>query len=319
MAVDNSYGYGGDGGSIDEKAWALATPSYGSQPGVITPIGEAVGLTLTVVDAASRTVTLTAGKACGWGILDVLSDTALSLAEYTGTTQRWDAICLHRDWQATPNGLTTVTIVQGTGSMVPPVGLSSQPGVVADQLLWLVKVTPTGIADQRQVSPSIGQVAYYPSITDNGFLRPQDYRYGSIVAQYGTPSKLLLRRGGVGSEVFEDLLDPAWTDVQPFSTMANINAGRKLGMRVRGGMLEIRGTMVPAGGGTFDVGGGTDNDYDICVVPSGMRPAASRVSGPGSNAASLQLSYDSSDNRLKARFYTAPSGFIFLDGTAFSL
>lgn len=283
MAI-TSYGYGGSGttGQINAQQWAAMAPYLSSgAPAVVAPHDDAVGLGLTVTSAGARTVSIGAGKATGWGIFDIV-DAAVTLQfdAGSGTTPRWDAVVLHRDWGART---TTLEVVAGQTSTSPvqPSGAADNEGVVADHILYLVPITSAGIlADQVVLqTAAFGSMGYYRNPPGaNAHLVAGNFPYGSLVVQTtaaGQPN-LFLRQGGAGpAGTFTNLLDPDWTDLSGvlYSSVAQT---RPVQGRVNNGRLELLGSIRPATDPSFVVGGGVDGNFDVCTLPTTLRPVGNR-------------------------------------------
>lgn len=315
MAI-TSYGYGGDGGSIDEVAWAKMAPHMGSGPHIVS------GLTVTVTSAVNCTVSVAAGELAGWGIYDV-SDAAatLTLATQSGTTPRWDAIVAHRDWQVTPNGLTTftgVTGVVGTAPVTPPT-LATSPGVAADQIIGWVPVTSTGAGTPISLfGPyAAGSPLYWAQAGIDP--DPADFAYGQTLIQaVNGRNSLLLRTGTDTAATFEDILNPPWTDATPRAAFVSQNTDRRLRLRVCGGRLEVRGELKLASGANMVPGGGS-GAYGLCDVPVSMQPTDSRFFGTTSDTANVRIWYDASTAVLRASVFNTDCTYLFLDGVSFPL
>ena len=308
----SSNGY--SGGSVDTVAWATLSPHSGAAPHLLW------GLAASVTSAVNRTVQVAIGEAQGWGILDnVTLAEVLTFDSASSTTPRWDAIVLHRDWQA---GATSLDIVKGTtnsATQVYPSALQLDPGVVADQVLHLVPVTNTGVGTPVPIARyAAGSTLYIPSGTVT--LDAAQFDYGQTLVQFqaaGIQNRVLLRRGSFGSEVFDDLNSPDWQTVQPFSGVSVATGGQECRMRVAGGHLEIAGELTRTGG--FTVGGGVDGDWDIAPVAAGMRPDQTRFVGSSCRAANLEVRFDKPTSRIKVRVYNATAPYLFLDGIRFPL
>ena len=309
-----SYGYGGDGGSIDEVAWAKMAPHMGAQPHVVTGCG------ITVTSAVNRTVAVAAGELSGNGIYDVAAGTTLTLATQAGTTPRWDAIVAHRDWQATPNGLTTLTAVTGVVGAAPvtPPTLAVTPGVAADQIIGWVPVTSTGAGTPTmQPGPfAPGSLLYWAATTIDP--NPADFPYGQTLIQPQAAGNRLLIRTGTSTPAFEDMLNPPWVEATPRAAFVSQNTDRRLRLRVRGGRLEVRGELKLASGGNLVPGGGS-GAYGLCDVPTSMQPTDSRFFGTTSDTANVRIWYDASTAVLRASVFTDQCTYLFLDGVSFPL
>ena len=135
-----SLGYDG---SIGERESAVWLPTIGSPP---TVVGAS---DFQVTASGGLTVRAAPGVAAGWGVYDVSdASESITIAAATGSV-RYDCVVLRRDWSGTsttPSGSPTggrsfIAVVQGGSSPVVP-SLNSNPGVLTDQALGLVQVSP---------------------------------------------------------------------------------------------------------------------------------------------------------------------------------
>ncbi len=138
MAI-SSVGYDG---SVGEQQLAAWTQTLSSVPHVVSGMGAR-----TIV-GTDRGVGIAAGMAAGFGVRDTSSTEVIVQCGST-TSTRWDTIVLRRNWSLTanlnavpptPGGVSSIEVVPGTSSKVITGNLQAQPGVVADQPLWLAKV-----------------------------------------------------------------------------------------------------------------------------------------------------------------------------------
>lgn len=304
-----SLGYGGSGQSINTVQWAKVAPHMGSAPHIVK------GMTVTVTSAVDRTVTVGVGSGAGWGVYDsVTAAETLTLASQTGTTPRWDAIVLHRDWQ-TPPGATTLRVVPGTvqDAQVMPVGLDATPGVVADQVIAFVPVTSTGAAAPAMSGfYAAGSPVYMPFPVDPD---PAWVQNGQLVVTYGNPDRLLLRRGTDSSPVFDDVLNPPWTPLGLSSEMRARGSGQIPSARVCNGKLELSGAVLRANvADSFQARGGVDGQYELGVFPSRMLPSTVRNYGTSSGDANVTLVAGQYGNWVQAYVRVAATPVIYLDG-----
>jgi hypothetical protein len=318
-----SKGYGGSGQSIDTTAWADMAPHLGAAPHIVS------GMSCTVTSAVNRTVQISTGTASGWGIFDdVTASETLTLDSETATSKpRWDAIVLRRDWEAINattggKGVTSLVVVKGattsTSPMIPG-GLNADPGVLADQLLFLLPVLNTGVGSQvRSGLFSGGSSLYVPSPEAFDAMAAGDFSYGQLVTVYRNgQDDLLLRRGSDASPQWDNLLDPPWVDLNLLDGIAAYSEDRKPQCRLRGGMLELSGVAVQAQKGTnFQVDGGVNQDYDIGHIPNpDWIPKTTRSAwvsqyGQGTN---IEVYAGFSGDLVQAHVYGAPTGRITLD------
>ena len=318
-----SKGYGGSAQYVDSKDAAVWSPHSGSAPHLISGLGA------TVTSTVNRTVQIDVGKAQGWGILDeVTLAEVLTLDTASVTTPRWDAIVLHRDWQhvGPPKGRSTLAVVKGTTNSATPVypsTLELDPGTVADQVLWLVPVTNTGAGTPVPAfAYAAGSPLYVPS-TGGYPLDPTRFDYGQLIVQFqpaGIQNDMLLRRGGLGSETFDSMTAPQWVYPALAGGLAAYTNDQKLRMAVVGKELVVAGEIVRGTpGAAFTIGGGVGGDWDICTVPTALRPKATRFHASTAREANLEYRFDAVDGKLKVRVYTNSTLFLFLDGVRFPI
>lgn len=155
MAI-SSIGYDG---SVQEGGWAKLSKFLGREYAV----DGQNSFTLEIVQGSDRTVRLAPGSAYGRGVLDE-SDAYENLQLNSLTTgTRWDTIVLRRNWQSPdPGGSSSLVALPGTqAKAVASAGaglanLQTQPGVMDDQILYVVQVTagqqlPTAVWDLRNL------------------------------------------------------------------------------------------------------------------------------------------------------------------------
>jgi hypothetical protein len=307
MAI-TSIGYEG---SVNEQQWGKLAPRLG----VDASVGE--GLNATVLTTSDRTVRIAPGYATGWGVHDV-SDANIDLqAPIVGSGSRWDTVAIRRTWKvASVPGFTSLIVVQGTSAKAIAAGLNNQPGVIADQPLYLIRSTAgqaqlQEIADIRQwASPPIWRL-------DNTIPDPALYRYGQVVIQnVGIGSTdILIRRGTPGTESWTSLLRPKWVTVNPVS---GIVAASGLTGRVTksGGKVTLEGSFKRSSGESF----AANTIYSLFTLPTGYGPDRdqqqwinSGFEGSGSGARILI------NAATRAVTVTAPydTPFISIDGVTF--
>lgn len=131
--------------SVTETVWGSTAGLYGSaEPGV----AGAADCAVTVTGAG---VTVAAGTAYGWGVIDAVTGTTALTFQAPSSGFRYDAVVIRRDWGLNS---TSLAVVQG-GSVRAVPALRVQPGVLAEQALALVQVTagsPPVLSDDLRVS-----------------------------------------------------------------------------------------------------------------------------------------------------------------------
>lgn len=312
-----SVGYSGSANKILDTQWAQIAERYSAAPVVVS------GCDVTVTSAVNRTVKVADGVLQGHGVQDTIAgEAALTLGSKTGTTPRWDAIVAHRDWQASPSGITTLTVVPGAVSSTAPVypaALAATPGTAADQVLALVPVTQTGAGTPVPVSFYTGGAPVYWNRDDDTGMNPGLLPYGTMVVQFraGKQSDLFIRRGTDAAPVLECLNDPDWTDLTPDNGAANTSGIRAMRARICGGHLELSGSTQRANGNLWTPSNGY---YSVAPIPSALRPTYSRACpGTCDTGAVVRVSFDRSDNYLKVRVFGTTTDVVHLDGVRFPI
>lgn len=317
-----SNGYGGAGQSIDTVAASKIAGHVGAAPHVVWGLGASV------VSAVNRTVKVDVGAAFGWFVYDeVTVAETLTLQSATSTTNpRWDAIVLHRDWTDTSSGSkgkTSLQVLKGSGNTAAPSftgTLASQPGVVTDQVLYLVPVLNTGVGTPQLVAPFSGGAGLYFSAAGMPGVDPASIPYGALVTNYGTPSQLMIRRGPNAAPVLDDLLNPPWTVMSTASTVSALSSTQQPSVRLRAGVVEFSGAVTPsATGGSFAVGGGAGNNYELCHLPSWAVPGSIRRWGAGQGDTGFLFSAGQQGDWLQVHIYRAATTIVYLNGLSFRL
>lgn len=259
MAV-TSIGYEG---SINEQQWGKLAPRLG----VDSSVGD--GFNPTVLTTSDRTIRIAPGYATGWGVHDI-SDTNIDVqAPVVGSGSRWDTVVIRRTWKAASvPGFTAFLVVQGTSAKQLAAGLNNQPGVVADQPLFLIRSTAgqaqlQEIFDIRQwASPPIWRL-------DSTVPDPALYRYGQVVIQnvgIGA-TDIMVRRGTPGTESWFSLLRPKWATLNPVSSVVAVSglSGRAT---KAGGRVYLEGSFRRTSGAVFTA----NTMYSILTLPTGYGP-----------------------------------------------
>ena len=126
------------GNGVKETEWGKSARSRGHIYGVA---GES-GLELTAHPSTPYTVNIGPAPDGFWGhgVWDV-SDavTTITVTPPAQGVTRWDLIAAHRDWQPTGGGPTALIALEGLDSTTFMAGKDSDPGVIDDQPVWLVK------------------------------------------------------------------------------------------------------------------------------------------------------------------------------------
>lgn len=132
MAI-TSVGYDG---TVDEVQWASMVSKVGGyEYGVDKPGDFAV-----TQSAGTRMISIAAGLAWGRGVMDISDAAAVIQLEPVTTGSRYDLIALRRNWGPASGGPSELVVIKGTSSKAIPSGRQSNPGVIDDQPLALVRV-----------------------------------------------------------------------------------------------------------------------------------------------------------------------------------
>ena len=166
MAVTiTSLGYDA---SVGEIEWAPYMSSLGADAGIVGTDDLAVTL------AGGLDVTVRAGRAHGWGVVDSLpADDTLTLTR-PSVGSRYDCVVLRRDWAA---NRTALAVVPGGSTRAVP-ALTQSPGVATDQALALVMV-PADPADAPVISDDL-RVTHTPT----GVVRTARAMTGPVGSRY---------------------------------------------------------------------------------------------------------------------------------------
>lgn len=138
MAI-TSKGYSG---SINYADWAVLASHMGAQYSALGGLEASAG-------TGDRTVTISAGRAFGHGILDDIDEEATVGATAVASGSRWDTIALRRNWAE--GGATTLVLIPGTSSKAIALDREVDPGVLDDQPLWLARFAAGQTAVQELI------------------------------------------------------------------------------------------------------------------------------------------------------------------------
>lgn len=248
-------------GTVTQEDWAHMAQFFGSDTGVATSTDcVASGV------SGTRVVSVSAGTAWGWGVIDTLtgSNTVSLAANGTGST-RWDAIVLRRNWST---GTTTLVAVSGSSSGAIPT-LTVNPGVQADQVLAMVAV-PAGATSL--VGATVRRYVQWPAQMTAGLFPPHAPSYGQRWVDLSAGSVM---RQWTGS-AWSDPLDPPYTSLSLASGYTS--SSTPVGFRVVSGRVELRGFINRAAG--FPVG----FSPTLATIPTAGRPAEVWRGIPGTGA-----------------------------------
>lgn len=142
MAI-TSVGYDG---TVDESQWASMVSKVGGYEYGIDKAGDFA----ITQSAGTRMVSISAGLAWGRGVMDISDAPVILQLDSVSTGSRYDLIALRRTWGPANGGPTEIVVVKGTSAKTIPSGRQSNPGVVDDQPLALVRVT-AGVASIPEI------------------------------------------------------------------------------------------------------------------------------------------------------------------------
>jgi hypothetical protein len=121
-------------GTVDYATWALVASHAGAEGGVV-----GLGSFALSAGPGDREVRVAVGRAVGQGIVDDSDAVASLVGTPVASGNRWDLVCLRRDWLT---GTSTLVLLPGvvTGDKVVPISaMERDPGVTDDQPLGLVR------------------------------------------------------------------------------------------------------------------------------------------------------------------------------------
>jgi len=132
MAI-TSVGYDG---TVDEVQWASMVSKVGSSEYGVNGASDF----LVAQTSGTRMINVSAGLAWGRGVMDISDAAAVIQLDAVTTGSRYDLIALRRSWGPTNGGPTEIVVIKGTSTKAIPSGRQSNPGVIDDQPLALVRV-----------------------------------------------------------------------------------------------------------------------------------------------------------------------------------
>lgn len=272
-------------GTVTQEDWAVMAQLAGCDNCVAGQNDLVVAGT-----SGTRVVTVSAGTAWGWGVVDILSGTNTVTLAANGTgAPRWDAIVLRRNWTT---GATTLAAVTGGASEVVP-SLTVTPGVQADQVLALVQV-PAGATNLT--GATVRRLVQWPTQGTTGAYAPHSPSYGQEWTDLATG----LRYRWNGS-AWSNPLDPPWTAQTLTSGLAS--EGITVSARALLGYVELKGRVLKQSG-SFAAGWSST----LFTLPAGLRPPSLMrlpvaISGPPSPAGQLEVT-----NTGAVRVYLTEAG-----------
>lgn len=305
MAI-TSIGYDG---TVDEVQWAKLHPAASSRPTLVT-VADA-----SIVTGATRTVRMPAGSWYGFGVYDT-SDANVDLvggAVSSGT--RWDTLVLRRDWTT---NTSTFMLLAGTSTKAISAAVQNNPGVVADQVLYLVRFD-SALAEAQELADirEFGRTMMFFVDGASGFPDASRYLYGQpMIGRLGASlgQDLAIKR----STGWDYLLARPWTDLPLSGSVASGNLAQ---YRVVGDVLELRGLVQPAGGGSFST-----SFLTVATLATSLRPqvGAQFAVGAGGVSAStyhalLQIRSATDGGTIEVKTSGTGVTYIRLDGVRISL
>lgn len=308
MAI-TSVGYDG---TVDEVQWAKLHPATSSRPGIVN---DSFAI---IVTGATRTVRMPAGSWYGFGVYDT-SDTNVDLvgtAVSSGT--RWDTLVLRRDWTTNTSAFM---LLAGTSTKAISASVQNNPGVVADQVLYLVRFD-SALAEAQELADlrEYGRTMMFFSDGASGFPDASRYLYGQpMLGRLG--SSLGQDLGVKRSNGWDYLLARPWTDLAMSGSVASGNLAQ---YRVVGDVLELRGLVQPAGGGSFSTSSVTVATLATTLRPQYSGEFAVGAGGVSANTYHAKLTIVSASAATDAgaiQVKTSGTGvtYIRLDGVRISL
>lgn len=279
MAI-TSVGYDG---TVDEVQWANMVSKTGfSEYGV----DSSTAFLVTQV-AGTRMVSIAAGLAWGRGVMDI-SDTAVNVQlEAVTTGSRYDLIALRRSWGPANGGPSEIVIIKGTSSKALPSMRQSNPGVVDDQPIALVRV--------QAGSTSIPEIIDLRVWARNGGLYAVDDLARSYIASVGTE---IVVKNNLWRRIVGANNTASWLNCGPVnnidwvSTTSGGASGWKIEFiryKIRNGVCELQVSAERTGAAIPPNSTGNIDNQKICNVPALARPASlwrPLTSGPTGRVAS---------------------------------
>lgn len=263
MAI-TSYGYDG---TLTEVGWASLSELLGLRRGVKGAADWAVS-----IGAGTREVLIAAGVAFGGGVADVNSANVSLSATAVSSGTRWDTVVVRRNWST---NTTTALIVAGTSSKAVASGLNSNPGVLDDQVIALIRLTSASTAVQEVLDMRSypGRSLVYGSATALG-LDPGPFSTGQL-ASVVDASQVARLYGRTAAGAWSPLDGPAssadWSALSLSSTLTTYDITPAY--IKRNGIVHIRGTVKLTSGNDFTAG----QLYSVATLPTGFRPASGQV------------------------------------------
>lgn len=265
-----SVGYDG---IIDEVSWARMQPALGRWPYGVDGNSWVPSI---VTGTTVPKVRIQAGSGFGWGVhdlLDVDTDITVTTPPTTAGATRWDTFVVRRNWTGVGGATSLLTVVGGATAVVSGT-IQNTPGTQADQPIALVQTTggsavATDLIDLRGWPT---HVIFWPHADPPQASR---YKYGQHVMWTNSTigGCLLVRRGNPGSEIWDNLDDPDYTNL-------NVGGGIVAGTstpqyRVRRGMVEMRGNgrRAPTSNNGIWAAGTGAIEVLVGTLPSNLAPA----------------------------------------------
>lgn len=303
-----SYGYDG---TVTEVPWAsMLSQTLGSRYGVFSSAdwaGSGV--------AGVRSWQISAGKGFGWGVADDFSTaTTLTLNANSSGTVRYDTVVARRNWSTNS---TTFVAVPGGSTATVAAGLNNNPGVLADQPLFIVTVG-NGATSLVGVTPI--DLRGYPGRLVVAGRQPDNPGSGPMVWMDSDTGDVSLWDGSA----WRNESSPPWLTI---GHGPNIALAAALKARLVGGVIQFQGSgqnLNPPGYSTplaFD----KDDYTSVGLLPTTFPATLRRVPVTLFNADGVGILRVDTDGTIKVRPIsgadgTAPScNTISLDGVVVPL
>lgn len=132
MAI-TSVGYDG---TVDEVQWANMVSKIGGHEYGIDKAGD---FAVSQV-SGTRMISVAAGLAWGRGVMDISDAANVIQLDAVTTGARYDLVAIRRSWGPANGGPSEIVVIKGTSAKTIPSGRQTNPGVVDDQPLALVRV-----------------------------------------------------------------------------------------------------------------------------------------------------------------------------------
>lgn len=265
MAI-TSLGYDGTIGEGDVATWSA---------GLGAPPHRVSGGDATIRTGVVGGIRVPAGVYAGFGVRDVLTgNTDIATTVMAGDGSRWDTVALRRNWAT---NTTSVVVIQGSAAVAPTV-VNSTPGILADQPIFLARMTK-GQTDVQQILPW-APWANPPLVWPGVVLPPASAYDDGQILHWAATTDILVRATVSGAPVWRSITDPPWTLLNVKTsgdwTLYTPNPPK---VRLRLGKVELEGAV--------RMGASPGSDYTVLTLPAWAKPSVDRFAG-GHHSSSLE-------------------------------